>query len=131
MCLVSGTKAATKLTASSASDASMTITHAGPNAVLGVGNHWTMTKLASQLTLARRLRPLGMGTPMRCADCGAGTKGMGRGFMIILGVILLILGALLDVSVLWVLGVVLAVIGVVLWLFGSMNRAIGPRRHYW
>jgi Family of unknown function (DUF6131) len=51
--------------------------------------------------------------------------------MIILGVILLILGALLDISILWVLGVVLAVIGAVLWLLGSMNRKVGSRRHYW
>jgi Family of unknown function (DUF6131) len=51
--------------------------------------------------------------------------------MIILGVILLILGALLDISILWVLGVILAVVGAILWLLGSMNRSVGPRRHYW
>ena len=51
--------------------------------------------------------------------------------MIILGVILLILGALLNVSILWVLGIILAVVGAVLWLLGSMDRAVGPRRHYW
>jgi Family of unknown function (DUF6131) len=51
--------------------------------------------------------------------------------MIILGVILLLLGALLDVSILWGLGVILVVVGGVLWLLGSMNRSVGPRRHYW
>jgi hypothetical protein len=51
--------------------------------------------------------------------------------MIILGVILLILGALLNVSILWILGVILAVVGAVLWILGSMDRAVGPRRHYW
>lgn len=51
--------------------------------------------------------------------------------MIILGVILLILGALLNLSILWILGIVLAVVGGVLWLLGSMDRAVGPRRHYW
>ena len=51
--------------------------------------------------------------------------------MIILGVILLILGALLNVSILWVLGIILAVVGAVLWLLGSMDRAVGPRRNYW
>jgi uncharacterized protein DUF6131 len=51
--------------------------------------------------------------------------------MIILGVVLLILGALLNISILWVLGIILAVVGAALWLLGSMDRAVGPRRHYW
>ena len=51
--------------------------------------------------------------------------------MIILGVILLILGAVLNISILWILGVILAVVGGVLWLLGSMNRQVGARRHYW
>ena len=42
--------------------------------------------------------------------------------MIVLGVILLILGALLNVSILWILGIILAVVGAVLWLLGSMDR---------
>ncbi|HKE71821.1 MAG TPA: DUF6131 family protein [Nocardioidaceae bacterium] len=51
--------------------------------------------------------------------------------MIVLGVILLILGALLNVSILWILGIILAVVGAVLWLLGSMDRKVGPRRHYY
>jgi hypothetical protein len=51
--------------------------------------------------------------------------------VITLGVILLIIGGLLDIPILWILGIVLAVIGGVLWLLGSMNRKVGPRRHYW
>ena len=51
--------------------------------------------------------------------------------MIILGVILLILGAILNVSILWVIGIILVVVGGVLWLLGSTGRAIGPRAHYW
>lgn len=51
--------------------------------------------------------------------------------MIVLGVILVILGALLDLGILYQIGVVLAVIGIVLWLFGALGRAIGPRPHYW
>ncbi|HYJ69572.1 MAG TPA: DUF6131 family protein [Nocardioidaceae bacterium] len=51
--------------------------------------------------------------------------------MIILGVILLILGALLDISILWVIGVILAVVGAVFWILGSLNRPVGSRRHYW
>lgn len=51
--------------------------------------------------------------------------------MIVLGIILLILGALLDVSILWTIGIILIVIGVILWILGAMGRAIGPRTHYW
>lgn len=51
--------------------------------------------------------------------------------VITLGVILLIIGGLLDVPILWILGIVLAVIGWVLWLLGSVDHKVGPRRHYW
>ncbi len=51
--------------------------------------------------------------------------------MIILGIILLILGAVLHVPILWTIGIILIVIGAVLWLLGSMGRAVGPRNHYY
>jgi hypothetical protein len=51
-------------------------------------------------------------------------------YMVILGIILLILGFLLDISILWTIGVILIVIGVILWILGSMGRAVGGRR-YW
>lgn len=51
--------------------------------------------------------------------------------MIVLGLILLLLGLVLNVGILWTLGVILIVIGIILWVLGSMGRAIGPRRHYW
>lgn len=51
--------------------------------------------------------------------------------MITLGVILLLLGLLLDIGILWTLGVILAIIGVVLAVLGSMDRAVGGRAHYW
>ncbi len=51
--------------------------------------------------------------------------------MIILGVILLILGALLDIGILYTIGGILAVIGVVLWLLGAFGRQVGPRAHYY
>jgi hypothetical protein len=51
--------------------------------------------------------------------------------MIILGVILLVLGAIFDISILWTIGIILVVIGAVLWLLGSTGRTIGPRAHYW
>jgi hypothetical protein len=50
--------------------------------------------------------------------------------VIILGLVLLLLGMLLDVSILWTIGVVLLVVGAVLLLLGSMGRAVGGRRHY-
>lgn len=51
--------------------------------------------------------------------------------MIVLGVILLILGAVLDIAILWTIGIILVVVGAVLWILGAMGRAIGPRAHYW
>jgi hypothetical protein len=51
--------------------------------------------------------------------------------VIILGVICLILGLVLDIGILWTIGIILVVIGLILALLGMMDRAIGPRRHYW
>jgi hypothetical protein len=51
--------------------------------------------------------------------------------VIVLGVVLLLLGWLLGVSILWILGLILLLVGLVLALLGGMDRAVGPRRHYW
>ena len=51
--------------------------------------------------------------------------------MILLGIILLILGALLNIGLLWTIGIILIVIGIILWILGAMGRAVGGRRHYW
>lgn len=51
--------------------------------------------------------------------------------MITLGIILLIVGALIDISILWTIGIVLVVVGAILWILGSVGRAVGGRRHYW
>ena len=51
--------------------------------------------------------------------------------MITLGVLLLILGFLFDISILWSLGIILLVIGVILFILGSIGRAVGGRPHYW
>ena len=51
--------------------------------------------------------------------------------MIVAGIVLLLLGLLLHVSILWTLGIIVLVIGLVLMLAGSMGRSIGGRRHYW
>jgi len=51
--------------------------------------------------------------------------------MIILGLVLLILGAVLDVGILWTIGIILIVVGAILWILGAMGRTFGPRAHYW
>ncbi|TDO30726.1 hypothetical protein EV643_13551 [Kribbella sp. VKM Ac-2527] len=50
--------------------------------------------------------------------------------MIILGLILLVLGFVLNVSILWTLGIIVLVVGVVLFALGSAGRAVGGRRHW-
>ena len=50
--------------------------------------------------------------------------------MIILGIILVIVGYLVDIPVLVTIGVILAVIGLVLMLLGASGRAIGGRRQW-
>jgi hypothetical protein len=51
--------------------------------------------------------------------------------MIILGVLLLILGLVLGVGILWTIGLILIAVGIILAILGTMDRAVGPRRHYW
>jgi hypothetical protein len=50
--------------------------------------------------------------------------------MIILGIVLLIAGFLLKISILWTIGIIVLVIGAVLAIAGSTGRAVGGRRHY-
>ena len=51
--------------------------------------------------------------------------------MIILGIVLLVAGFLLKISILWTIGLILIVVGVVLMVMGRMGRAVGGRRHYY
>jgi len=51
--------------------------------------------------------------------------------MIVVGIVLLLLGALLAVPLLWTLGIVLVLVGVVLWILGAAGHAVGGRSHYW
>jgi hypothetical protein len=51
--------------------------------------------------------------------------------MITLGIILLILGFLLNINILWTIGIFLVVIGVILWILGAMGRAVGGRTHWY
>jgi Family of unknown function (DUF6131) len=50
--------------------------------------------------------------------------------MIVLGVILLILGWVLDISILWTIGLIILVIGIVFFVLGQLGHAVGGRR-YW
>ncbi len=51
--------------------------------------------------------------------------------MITLGVILLIVGFIIKISILWSIGIVVLIIGLVLFALGSMGRAVGGRKHYY
>ena len=50
--------------------------------------------------------------------------------MIILGLICLILGFVLGISLLWIIGVVLLIVGLILLVAGGVGHAVGGRR-YW
>ena len=50
--------------------------------------------------------------------------------MIVLGIVLLVLGYFLHISILWTIGIILIVLGVIFWVLGSTGRAIGGRK-YW
>ena len=51
--------------------------------------------------------------------------------MIVLGIILLVLGYALGISILSTLGTILLVIGVILFLVGASGRELGGRRHWY
>jgi Family of unknown function (DUF6131) len=51
--------------------------------------------------------------------------------MIVLGVILLILGLVLDAGILWTIGIILVIIGIILWILGMLDRAVLGRRHWY
>jgi hypothetical protein len=44
---------------------------------------------------------------------------------------LLVIGALLDLGILWAIGVILIILGVIFWILGAIGRAVGGRRHYY
>ena len=54
-----------------------------------------------------------------------------EGVVIVLGAILLILGFVLDVYLLWVVGVILLVAGAVFWLLGAVGRPVAGRRAWY
>ncbi|GAA4295054.1 MULTISPECIES: DUF6131 family protein [Mycobacterium] len=50
--------------------------------------------------------------------------------MIILGIVLLVAGFLLKISILWTIGIILLVIGAILAVLGNVGRPVAGRRHY-
>jgi membrane-bound ClpP family serine protease len=50
--------------------------------------------------------------------------------VIALGIILLILGFVLKISILWTIGIILLVVGVILLILGRAGHAIGGRTHW-
>jgi Family of unknown function (DUF6131) len=50
--------------------------------------------------------------------------------VIILGIVLILLGALLGISIFYTIGVILLVVGLVLLLLGHAGRGIGGRNHW-
>jgi hypothetical protein len=51
--------------------------------------------------------------------------------MIVLGLVLLVVGYFLHISILWTLGIILLVIGAVLAILGGTGRMVGGRRHWY
>ncbi|NED98652.1 hypothetical protein [Phytoactinopolyspora halotolerans] len=56
---------------------------------------------------------------------------LGAPFMIVLGVILLLIGWLVDLGLLVTIGTIVLVIGLVLFVLGAVGRPVGGRRFYW
>ena len=50
--------------------------------------------------------------------------------MIVLGLILLLIGFLANISILWTIGIALVVVGLVLMLLGRTGRKVGGRAHW-
>jgi hypothetical protein len=51
--------------------------------------------------------------------------------LIILGIVLVVVGAVVGIPILETIGFILAVVGVILWVLGFMGRAVGGRKHYY
>jgi membrane-bound ClpP family serine protease len=51
--------------------------------------------------------------------------------VIVLGLVLLVVGFLLHISILWTLGIILLVIGAILAILGGTGRMVGGRRHWY
>lgn len=50
--------------------------------------------------------------------------------LIILGVVLLVIGFVANISILWTVGLVLIVVGAILAILGGTGRRVGGRAHW-
>jgi uncharacterized membrane protein HdeD (DUF308 family) len=50
--------------------------------------------------------------------------------VIILGIILLIIGLIAQITIFWTIGIIVVVVGAILALLGMMGHAAGGRKHY-
>jgi hypothetical protein len=64
------------------------------------------------------------------ATAGVRAATSGRSPMIILGVILIILGYVLGISILYTIGAILLVVGLILTVLGAVGRGVGGRKTY-
>jgi uncharacterized membrane protein HdeD (DUF308 family) len=51
--------------------------------------------------------------------------------MIILGIVLLVIGLIVKISIVMTIGIIILVIGAILALLGVAGREIGGRRHWY
>lgn len=51
--------------------------------------------------------------------------------MFVVGIVLLLLGYFLGISILTTIGLILTILGAVLFLLGGIGYPIAGRRHYW
>ncbi|WP_173406164.1 DUF6131 family protein [Actinotalea ferrariae] len=51
--------------------------------------------------------------------------------MVILGIILLVLGYVLDIAILVTIGWIVLIVGVILWILGAMGRSVGGRKNWY
>lgn len=51
--------------------------------------------------------------------------------MILLGIVLLIIGAVTGLALFWTIGLIVLVAGLVLVLLGAIGHPVGGRRYWW
>jgi uncharacterized membrane protein HdeD (DUF308 family) len=78
----------------------------------------------------RRVGFIAVGIATACGPPHSGCKRRKGRAMIVLGLILLILGFILHISILWTIGIIVLIIGIVFLILGMMGRAVGGRK-YW
>jgi membrane-bound ClpP family serine protease len=68
---------------------------------------------------------------VRVGQLQDGSNPNGRWTLIVLGLILVVVGALLDVGIVLTIGVVLLIVGLIFWLLGALDRPVFGRRYYY